>query len=78
MDERSFHSTLPDSSSLVVALEYPPQRSDVSELIDDIFKTYNISIGLISIPKLVKLLFQTRLDGIIHKREILSKLRGPL
>ena len=78
MDERSLHSTLPDSSSLVVALEYPPQRSDVSELIDDIFKTYNIRIGLISIPKLVNLLFQTRLDGITHKHEILSKLRGPL
>ena len=78
MDERQFYPTLLTSSSLVVGLEYPPARSGVQELVDDIYTVYGVRIGLIALPRLLTLLLTARLDGEVHERGVLGRLHGPL
>jgi len=51
---KSLPSTL-DTTSLVVAYEYPSERSDVLELIVDILNAYGVSVGLIDAATLLRL-----------------------
>lgn len=78
MDQRSFTATNPESSSLVVGYAYPPDRSDVNELIDDISVAFNINIGLISLGDLYLIMLQSELAGRRLIRKKLSELKGKL
>ena len=78
MDSRKFLPTNQSSSTLVVGYNYPPTRSDVSELIDDIYKTFGIKIGLVSMGRLYELAFDCVRSGTPINRSILSSLMGPL
>lgn len=51
MSRFSNNNTL-ENSTLVIGFENPNKRSDVYELIDDIYNSYNIKIGLISFKQL--------------------------
>lgn len=54
---RRFYNTTDDTTSLAIAFRYPPERSDVYELIDDIKKAYNFNIGIIDIDDLLSLVW---------------------
>lgn len=78
LDQRNFFPALPTDSSLVVGHAYPPERSGVNELIDDIRKIYGVNIGLISISELYRKVFEHNLRGKLFKRESLVNLSGEL
>lgn len=78
LDERKFVPALRSSSTLVVGYDYPAERSDVTELVDDIKATYDISIGLISLRALYRLALTRRMTGIAVPRTTLSTLMGKL
>lgn len=54
---RRFYNTTNDTTSLAIAFSYPPERSDVYELIDDIKNAYNFNIGIIDIDDLLSLVW---------------------
>lgn len=54
---RQFYATTYDTTSLSIAFEYPPERSDVYELIDDIKNAYGFNIGIIDINDLLCLVY---------------------
>ena len=54
---RKFFKTTDDTTSLAIAFSYPPERSDVYELIDDIKKAYHFNIGIIDIDDLLSLVW---------------------
>ena len=55
---RKFYPTQKEVSSLAIGFEYPNERSGVYEAIDDIYKTFNISVGIISFGSLLRLFFE--------------------
>lgn len=75
---RKFYPTTNDTTSLSVAFVYPPVRSDVFELVDDINKSSGFNIGMIDIGDLAKLTY----DVVVNKRKInwnyLNTFRGCL
>jgi ferredoxin len=77
-DERQFYPTQRESSTLVVGYDYPPKRSDVTELIDDIQHAFGIRVGLVSLGRLYEMAIEARLHGAVVQRDVLSKLCGPL
>ncbi len=78
LDSRAFHASRRESSTLVVGYEYPPARSDVSELIRHIDRAYEIRVGLVSISRLYDLAVERSVTGRTWPRAILSALKGPL
>ena len=76
IDERGFAPTLRDSSSLVVGFDYPPVRSDVTELISDVRVAFGVSIGIVSVLDLSRLAVNALLDGNSEPRDVLSNLKG--
>ncbi len=78
LDSRCFHPARPQASTLVVGYEYPPPRSDVSELIDNIRESFEIEVGLISIQRLYELLFSRVFDGDEVDRSTFTNLSGHL
>ncbi len=54
---RKFYITTNDTTSLAIAFHYPPERSDVYELIEDIKKAYQFNIGIIDIDDLLSLVW---------------------
>ncbi len=78
LDQREFLPSINSSSSLVVGYAYPPARSDVTELVDDIYMAFGINIGLISIRALYELAIQHVVSGDPPPRSLLNSLRGPL
>ena len=69
---------LSPSSSLVVGYQYPPSRSGIAELIDDIETAFGVRIGLVSLRRLYELLLAVNLDGATFDRDVLASLKGPL
>ena len=59
---RKFYQTTNDTTSLAIAFRYPPERSDVYELIDDIKNAYNFNIGIIDIDDLLSLVWDIEED----------------
>lgn len=59
---RKFYQTTNDTTSLAIAFRYPPERSDVYELIDDIKNAYNFNIGIIDIDGLLSLVWDIEED----------------
>ena len=78
LDERAFLPSQPASSTLVVGYDYPPVRSDVNELIDDIHHAYDIRIGLVSMKRLYKLALDRTMTRSPVPRTVLNLLKGPL
>jgi len=78
MDQRDFAATNSDSSTLVVGYEYPPARSDVTELIEDIATAFGVNVGLISLVDLYNLALRVQLAGDSGSRTVLRELRGRL
>lgn len=78
MDQRKFAATNPESSTLVVGYEYPPVRSDVLELIEDIATAFEVNVGLISLLDLYDLALRVQLAGHTVPRSVLRDLRGCL
>ena len=54
---RKFYKTTENTTSLAIAFRYPPERSDVYELIDDIKNAYHFNIGIIDIDDLLSLVW---------------------
>ncbi len=54
---RKFYKTTDNTTSLAIAFSYPPERSDVYELIEDIKKAYQFNIGIIDIDDLLSLVW---------------------
>jgi len=78
LDERQLLPARAGSSTLVVGFDYPPGRSDVAELIDDIAGAFDINVGLISLAALFRLALDLQLRGNQLSRTSLSTLRGEL
>lgn len=70
--------SLSDTSTLIVGYRYPPDRSGVDELIDDIEDAFGIRIGLISLRRLYEVFLEVTLDGVPFDRARLESLKGPL
>ena len=77
LDSRAYPSRV-ESASLVVGWDYPPARSEVTELVDDIYSAFGISIGLISMKALYRLALERQIGKQHHARSVLHSLRGPL
>lgn len=54
---RKFYNAYKQTTSLAIAFNYPPERSDVYELIDDIKNAYDLNIGIINIDDLLSLVW---------------------
>jgi hypothetical protein len=65
-----------ETTSLVVGYELPPDRSEVSNLVQDIYDTYKISVGVIDFRSLVTLALIRLLQDRAPKADDFSKLRG--
>ena len=75
---RKYAPTQWETTTLVVGFELPADRSDVSILVDDIYLTYNISVGIIDFGSLVRLAAIQLLHNRKPKDEDLFTLRGQL
>lgn len=60
---RRFHNTTPETTSLAIAFTYPPDRSDVYELIRDIKVAYHFNIGIIDMHDLLALVWDIKNGG---------------
>lgn len=76
LDERAFVAADTDSSTLVVGYDYPPERSDVAELIDDIDTAFGIKVGMISLAHLCELALRHRIGDEDIPRASLAELKG--
>ncbi len=65
-----------DITSLIVGFDLPQERSDMANLIDDIYKAYGFKIGVISIYSLATLAMAAILKGEMIAPKQLSTLRG--
>ena len=80
LDERHGESypSKPEVSTLAIALDYPPERSIVEELVADIFASYGIRVGLVSLPDLVELAIEATTTARPVARDRLTNLLGSL
>jgi len=68
-----------DTTSLVIAHDRPSSRSDVGELIQDIYDAYRINIGILTVRDLISLLWRKTLltsfdaDQVIYLRGMLDE-----
>ena len=60
---RKFYPTQMNITSLAIGFEYPKDRSGVYEAIDDIYKTFNINIGIISLSSLLRLYYEKTVNN---------------
>ncbi len=73
---RKYVPTLPSTTSLVVGYELPNDRSEVANLIEDIFYTYQIAIGVFGFRSLVELAGVLLLHQQKPKDEDFRSMRG--
>jgi Fe-S-cluster-containing hydrogenase component 2 len=78
LDERQLLPARRDSSTLAVGFDYPPIRSDVTELVNDVARAYDIRVGLISLSVLYRLTLRVQLLDVEMPRDALSTLQGQL
>ncbi len=76
LDERAFFPADPLSSTLVVGFDYPPERSDVTELVNDIEAAFDVRVGLVSLIDLYRMALRKQLSGESIAREDVRTLRG--
>ncbi|MFA5374519.1 MAG: hypothetical protein WC455_02005 [Dehalococcoidia bacterium] len=65
-----------ETTSLVVGYNLPNDRSEVLTLVDNIFKAYNVVIGVIDIRSLLRLVAAIVVEGKKHNPHELINLRG--
>lgn len=75
---RRFFPTRQETTSLAIGFEYPPCRSDVYELIDNIHEAYNINIGLIDIGSLLRLVYDVKVNGLSINYRYFNSFKGVL
>lgn len=75
---RKYAPTQWETTTLLVGFELPADRSDVSNLVDDIYIAYNVSVGIIDFGSLVRLAAIQMLQDREPKDEDLFALRGLL
>lgn len=75
---RKFYSTEKDVTSLAIGYNYPNDRSGVYELIDDIFETFKIKVGIISFSTLLKIFYGKRIDSKQLDLDVIFYLKGRL
>lgn len=75
---RKFYPTLEETTSLAIAQYYPNDRSDVYELIDDIYKVWNIQIGLLNLEDLLRLAYVVKKKGYSIDKQYFYRLKGKL
>ncbi len=73
---RNYCKTEWETTSLVVGYELPPDRSEVATLVDDIYDTYEIAIGIIDFRSLVRMTILKLLQGKELKLDDFRRLRG--
>lgn len=78
MTARAFAPTTRETSTLAVGYMYPADRSDVVRLINDIFDTYGISVGMIDLASLYRLVMRRLWLGETVDVSAIRHLRGAL
>lgn len=73
---RKFFKTTVDTTSIAIAFEYPPSRSDIYELIDNIKDSFGYNIGIINIDDLLKLVYDIEVGGMNFNFEYFNSLQG--
>lgn len=73
---RGQYKTTIDTTSLVVGYNTPNDRSEVNSLISDVYKAFNIVIGVIDFKSLLMLVGKMLLESKLHNMEELVKLQG--
>ncbi|MBO3430034.1 hypothetical protein [Clostridium perfringens] len=73
---RKTHITIPEVTTLAVGYCLPNDRAEVSRLIQDFKKTYNIKIGVIDLRTLLKISINILVEGIGFDKEKLYGLEG--
>jgi hypothetical protein len=64
-----------ETTSLVVGFLLPTDRAEVSDLVNDIYRAFGISIGIVDFRSLL-LLAGATISGFKHNRRVLLSLRG--
>jgi hypothetical protein len=70
------YPTQENTTSLVVGFNPPNERAAVATLIEDIYQTFNISVGVIDFRSLLKLVVSSVLEQKEHNKTQLQTLRG--
>lgn len=70
------YPTQENTTSLVVGFNPPNERAAVATLIEDIYQTFNISVGVIDFRSLLKLVASSVLEQKEHNKTQLQTLRG--
>ena len=60
---RNFYNTTPNTTSLAIAFTYPPLRSDVYELIEDIKSAFGFNIGIVNVADLLRIVYQIKANN---------------
>ncbi len=68
--------TRPELASLVVGNRLPNERGEMSNLIDDVFKAFDLRLGVIDLTTLAHLALRALRDGVTVEAAQLSQLRG--
>ena len=75
---RKFHPTTYETTSLAIAFEYPPERSDVYELISDVKNAFGFNIGIVNIDDLLNLVYDIDKDNKTLDLTYFNTLMGKL
>lgn len=75
---RKFYPTKKEISSLAIGYLYPNKRSDVFELIDNIYGSFKINIGIIDFETIISLRWDAEVDGKNFNLNQIRKLKGRL
>jgi hypothetical protein len=73
---RKAFPTRPETTSLAVGYNLPNNRSEVVSLISDIYKAFNVVIGVIDTRSLLRLVAASILEGKKHNPSDLVHLQG--
>jgi hypothetical protein len=76
MVARSMFPTRAATSTLAIGYSYPNQRSDVDELIEDVFGVYGINVGIVSLETLLILVWNRNMRGDTTGAKVLKSLKG--
>ena len=69
-------ATSKEITSLIVGFELPNERGDMSQLIDDIYDTFGLSIGVVDLKTLTTLAIKSVVDGETIDDDQLNHLKG--
>lgn len=73
---RKFYPTDIEVTSLAIAQKYPPTRSDLYELIEDVYKAWHIKIGIINLENLLSLVYDININHKILDKEYFNHFKG--